>query len=319
MVSLVCHSKPGFGNSDPYKASVFNDFQPTKLLPEKSADTMTQHPAADRRSRTNALILALVLLALTAFFTASGSSPSAAIARPQVKAVTAHATHHTAARLRDPRRNVEASPSYIDFCAVHGPNSKDCLTRALNAINHARAAEGVRRMILPVNFARMSIPRQTFVVTNLERVDRGLRPIKGLTARLNANARHAAVGNTDPTLIGSVMALLGVREYGSIWAGDFGPLASDFDWMYNDGWDPKGSINLDCDAPSDRGCWGHRHVILDTYSAMPTLMGGVGTTDEVGSSLAQIFVGSYKRTCDFVYTWKKALAHGAAGHKVTAS
>lgn len=280
---------------------------------------MTQQLSTGNRSRASALIVACVLLSLAAFVTATGSSASASFVRPQVKAVAASAVNHSTAKLRDPRRNVVASPSYIDFCAVHGPNSKTCMDRALSAINNARAAEGVRPMVLPVNFSHMSIPRQTFVVTNLERVDRGLRPIKGLTSRLNANARHAAVKNTDPTLIGSVMALLGVHEYGSVWAGDFGPLASDFDWMYNDGYSAEGSINLDCNTPSSAGCWGHRHVILDTYSGMPTLMGGVGTTDSVGSSLAQIFVGSAKSSFSYVYTWKQALAYGAAGHKVTAT
>jgi hypothetical protein len=281
---------------------------------------MTQRLSTYRGSHARALTLTGTLLILAALLTVLGTpSSSASVFRPQTKAVGAIAIHHSTAKLRDPRRNVQASPNYIDFCAVHGPNSNTCLSRALNAINNARAAEGVRPMVLPVNFAHMSIPRQTFVVTNLERVDRGLRPIRGLTKRLNANARHAAVRNADPTLIGAVMALLGVREYGSIWAGDFGPLASDFDWMYNDGYSAGGSINLDCHAPSSAGCWGHRHVILDTYSGMPTLMSGVGTTDQAGSSLAQIFVGSAKRAFSFVYTWKQALAHGAAGHRVTAA
>jgi hypothetical protein len=300
------------------KGKRFQRFSANSGDDQKSADTMTQQPSLSRRSRTYALILAFLLLALTAFVATSESTPAVALARPQVKAAATSGTHHSAAKLRDPRRNVTAAPYYLDFCATHGPNSKSCLNRALMAINNARAAEGVRRMVLPSNFVHLSIPRQTFVVTNLERVDRGLRPIKGLTAKLNANARHAAVGRTDPTLIGALMALLGVREYGSIWAGDFGPLASDFDWMYNDGYSQAGSVNLDCRTPSSRGCWGHRHVILGTYSGLPTLVGGVGTTDRVGSSLAQIFVGSVKSSFRLVYRWKQALAHGAAGHRITA-
>jgi hypothetical protein len=283
---------------------------------KKSADIMTQQPSLSPRSRANALILASLVLALTAFITVSDTSPAAAFAGPQVKAA---AVHHSTAKLRDPRRNVSAAPSYIDFCAVHGPNSKSCIKRALTAINNARAAEGVRPMVLPKNFVHMTIPRQTFVVSNLERVDRGLRPVAGLTSKLNANARHAAVGRTDPTLIGALLNLLGVREYGSIWAGDFGPLASDFDWMYNDGYSAAGSVNLDCRTPSSRGCWGHRHVILGTYSGMRTLISGVGTTDRAGSSLAQIIVGSVRKSFHLAYTWKQALAHGAAGHRITAA
>jgi hypothetical protein len=227
-------------------------------------------------------------------------------------------TSHNAAKLRDPRRNVSAVPDYTAQCANNGPNSKQCIGQSLQAINNARAAEGVRPMVLPRNYARMSIVRQTFVVTNLERVDRGLRPIKGLTARMNNTAHNAAAAERDPTLLGAVMALLGIREYASIWAGDFGPLASDYDWMYNDGYSASGSINLDCQSPGSSGCWGHRHCILEKFSGLPTLIAGVGTTDAAGSSIAEIFVGSTHRSFNYVYTWARALAHGADGHPVAA-
>ena len=316
MLSLVCHTRPGSRNSDPYKASVFNDFRPPKLLltiQEKSADIMTQHLSTDPRERSSSLLLACLLPSLAAFATI-GASKSAASPRPQVKALAVGAMHHGTAKLRDPRRNVVASPAYIDLCAVHGPNSKVCLTRSLEAINQARAAERVRPMVLPVNYAHMSIARQTFVVSNLERVDRGLRPIVGLTAKLNANARHAAAGRTDPTLISAVLALLGVREYGSIWAGDFGPLASDFDWMYNDGYSPEGSVNLDCRTPGSAGCWGHRHVILDTYSGLRTLISGV-RHDRRGRLLARpdLRRAVAAASVSYVYTWKQALASGRGG------
>jgi hypothetical protein len=114
------------------------------------------------------------------------------------------------------------------------------------------------------------------------------------------------------------MALLGIREYASIWAGDFGPLASDYDWMYNDGYSASGSINLDCQSPGSSGCWGHRHCILEKFSGLPTLIAGVGTTDAAGSSIAEIFVGSTHRSFNYVYTWARALAHGADGHPVAA-
>ncbi|HVS68249.1 MAG TPA: hypothetical protein VHE56_06830 [Mycobacteriales bacterium] len=282
---------------------------------------MTQRLQTLRTNPRQLLTLAIVLLSLTGFLAYSTTwNTVAAAPRPMTKAVaTSSAVHHTSKALRDPRRNVSASPDYLDFCATKGSNNKTCLSRALSAINNARAAEGIGPMILPTNYVHMSIPRQTFVVTNLERVDRGLRPFKGLTAKLNGNAHHAAATNSDPTLIGAVMALLGIRTYGSIWAGDFGPLASDYDWMYNDGYSSNGSVNLDCRTPSSSGCWGHRHVILGTYSSMRSLAAGVGTSKPVGSSIAEIFVGSTHAAFNYVYTWKQALAYGAAGHKVTAS
>jgi hypothetical protein len=261
-----------------------------------------------------------VTLSVTGFVTATQTSGAAALRSPHTRAIAmAAATHHTAAKLRDPRRNVAASPAYIDVCATKGSNNKSCFTRSLQAINNARAAEGIGPMILPSNYLKLSIPRQTFVVTNLERVDRGLRPFVGVTAKLNSTAHRAAATNSDPTLLGAVMSLLGIRTYGSIWAGDFGPLASDYDWMYNDGYSAGGGVNLDCRTPSSSGCWGHRHVILGHYSGMRSLAAGVGTSKPVGFSIAEIFVGSTRASFPYLYTWKQALAAGADGHKVVAA
>ncbi|HWC36217.1 MAG TPA: hypothetical protein VG650_15530 [Mycobacteriales bacterium] len=263
-------------------------------------------------------MLACILLSLFAFTASFVTSPAAGLARPQTKSVALANIHHATAKLHDPRRNVSPSPDYLANCAVNGSNSKSCVKQALQAINNARAAEGVRPMILPADYTSLSMAQQTFIVTDLERVDRGLRPFKGLTAKLNANAHHAAVVRADPTLVNAVMALLGVREYGSIWAGDFGPLASDYDWMYNDGYSANGSVNLDCQTRSAKGCWGHRHVILGAYSGLPTLVAGAGTAKPAGSSIAQIFVGSVKSSFQFVYTWRQALDAGASGHKILA-
>jgi hypothetical protein len=282
---------------------------------------MTQRLQTLRTNPRQLLTIALVLLSLTGFLAASSTWNSVAAApRPTTTALgMGAAVHHTSAALRDPRRNVSASPEYLDFCATNGSNNATCVNRALQAINNARAAEGIGPMILPANFLHLSIPRQTFVVTNLERVDRGLRPFKGMTAKLNSNAHHAASVNADPSLLSTVMSLLGIRTYGSIWAGDFGPLASDYDWMYNDGYSNNGSVNLDCRTPSSSGCWGHRHVILGTYSSMRSLAAGAGTSKPAGFSIAEIFVGSTHATFNYVYTWKQALANGAAGHKITAA
>ncbi|HVV76376.1 MAG TPA: hypothetical protein VHC43_10100 [Mycobacteriales bacterium] len=279
---------------------------------------MTQQPSTSRGRRGLAANLICVLLSVAALMTAMGTAKATAVTGPVTKARAIGASH-TTAKLRDPRRNVAPSPDYLDNCAANGSNNRTCLRQALAAINAARADEGIRPMVLPINYAHMSIVRQTFVVTNLERIARGLRPIKGLTSRLNANARHAANSQEDPSLVGSVMSLLGVRSYGSVWAGDFGPLSSDYDWMYNDGYSAAGSVNLDCRTPSSSGCWGHRHVILGQYSGLRTLIAGVGSSDAAGSSLAEIVVGSVHSSFHYVYTWKQALSYGAAGHKVTAA
>jgi hypothetical protein len=116
-------------------------------------------------------------------------------------------------------------------------------------------------------------------------------------------------------LIGALLSLLGIREYASIWAGDFGPLASDYDWMYNDGYAGSGSINIDCRTPGESGCWGHRNAILGLFSGLSHLIAGAGSSSATGSSLAEVLAGTSTRAPSYTYTWTDALAHGANGHK----
>jgi hypothetical protein len=222
--------------------------------------------------------------------------------------------------IKNPSVDREPVPDYINFCATHNPNNARCISQELQAINRARSHESMRkvRMILPDNYTSLSIAQQTFVVTDLERVDRGLRPFVGLTPRLNWSAQHAAIIQNDPLLSGLAMQLMGIREYGSIWAGDFGPLASDYDWMYNDGYSPSGSINLDCRTPNQSGCWGHRENILGAFSGLSTLIAGAGSSGAAGRSIAEVLAGTQTHAPRLTYTWKQALAHGANGHKVTA-
>ncbi|HWA65608.1 MAG TPA: hypothetical protein VG899_04485 [Mycobacteriales bacterium] len=246
------------------------------------------------------------------------TATSAAAATTPVVQVASHPSSKPA-KLRDPRANLVASPDFHTLCASDGPQNASCIAQALGAINKAHVAEGVRRMILPTDYKELTIPEQTFVVTNLERVDRGMRPFLGLAAKLNPSARQAAVAHDDPTLIGALLTLLGVREYASIWAGDFGPLASDYDWMYDDGYSANGSINIDCKQPGQSGCWGHRHAILGLFSGLPTLIAGGGSAGPGGGSIAEVLVGSLLHAPALTYTWADALAHGANGHKVTAA
>jgi hypothetical protein len=204
-----------------------------------------------------------------------------------------------AAGLSDPAQNVPSS--YWPVCSQAGANSQTCTDAVVAAINHARSLEGVGPMVLPTDFASLSPAQQTFVVSNVERVDRGLAPVAGMVDSLNTLAAGAAANDADPMLptwtIGSFHAVM----WGSIWAGDLNPLASDYDWMYNDGWSPSGSINLDCTSASADGCWGHRHVIL---SAGDHLITGVATVQQSSwMSDAQIFVAGSGTYPAFTYSW----------------
>jgi hypothetical protein len=192
-----------------------------------------------------------------------------------------------AATTADPAANRSLSQSARADCSAD-PVGTACITEALADINAAHAAEGVPAMVLPRDFASMSVPVQLLNLANLERVDRGLAPILGLSAALNQDAQAGAAQDADP---------MPTHFYGSVatsnWAGgDESALEADFDWMYDDG---QGSGNLDCTSSDPSGCWGHRHDILWPFSA-PIAMGAGYATGQYGASMTELFVGGDTKT-----------------------
>jgi hypothetical protein len=239
-----------------------------------------------------------------------GARTIVALVMVGLSGVTAAAHATTASATRHPRHNIAAKPSYTAACAHYRSNSTDCTTKAVAAINRARAQEHVRPMMLPDNFTKLSYAEQTFVVTDLERVDRGLPPFRGITARLNQTAKQAATAQVDPAPAYSAVGQFVVLDYQSNWTSNFGPLAADYGWMYDDGY---GSYNVDCGSPTASGCWAHRDVILTAYDR-PGLISGVGSDKQGGLvSIAQLFVAGKGQNPTFTYTWREALRHGAGG------
>ncbi len=146
-------------------------------------------------------------------------------------------------------------------------------------------------MSLPSNYPSLTPPEQLFVLTDLERIDRGIPPISGLSANLDAYAQAGANAGHDP----------GFPPYasagGSTWSSSGSLGLSMAEWIYNDG--PGGS-DVDCPASGGGGCWGHRDIILGQY-ASPSLM-GVG----YGPSTTQLFLGG--DTTDTPYfTWAQEI------------
>src|SRR5437764_9780047 len=111
-----------------------------------------------------------------------------------VAAVTVSALPALAAT---PAQNIESPVDYVQTCWT-APNAPECYAAVLADIDYARSLEGVAPMVLPARFASLDAARQAFVVTNLERVDRGLAPIVGLTADLDALAGGAAAAQGAP-------------------------------------------------------------------------------------------------------------------------
>jgi hypothetical protein len=169
-----------------------------------------------------------------------------------------------------------------------------CEQGALSDFARARAKEHLAPMVLPSGFARLSAARQLFVLTDIDRVDHGLRPIAALDRGLDAIATAGARNGGDPAFPS------GSYDGGSNFADVLGStLYSEFEWVYDDGF---GSSNIDCTVRLGAGCWGHRHNVLGTYPA-PARMGAGAS----GTRLAEIMMGpAPKRYRPAEWTWAKA-------------
>ncbi len=231
-------------------------------------------------AKNAAVCLVLVLAAVAAFLPALGDGAAgAAIVPPQ-----------------EPSANIYPAPGYSGPCGSLAQSNPYC-PNGLTTVYGDRQVEGVSPMSLPSNYSALTPPEQLFVLTDLERVDRGLAPIAGLAANLDAYAQAGANAGTDPAM----------PPYGSSAAATYASTSSfgmaDYLWMYEDG---PGSVNITCPATGGGGCWDHRNIILGHY-ASPALM-GVG----YGHSTTQVFVGD--DTADTPYfTWSQVTPNLPAG------
>jgi hypothetical protein len=209
----------------------------------------------------------------------------------------------------DPANNVLPVPDFTRTCANGLDSSSSCIGGVLAAINRAHALEGVRPMVLPSGFARLSVPDQLFVAVNLERVDRGLPPFGGLSTALDANAQRGADDANDPPDPGGGYVLDDAE-----WAGgSSNGLDAVYGWMYDDGLD---SGNLDCLHRGAPGCWGHRKGILDDFGSGANLVMGAAVNatgdthsgDSGGTSMAVTLAVADAPVRTFTYGWAQALA-----------
>ena len=220
---------------------------------------------------------------------------------------------------RNPSANLAPVPNYNDCTlsgvCTEGPpcytstlasafTSTDCEQEELDAIDYARAKEGVGLMYLPADFNSLIGAEQLLVVIDLERVARGLPPFAGIVASLDAVAQRGAQVSgqapgafADPafparftvgpgsvfayecqsTLVEHVSCAGSGNPGASIAAGsNISALDADYIWMYDDGY---GGPNFDCKTPKTAGCWGHRDNILGRYPTRTRFISGPwGTT-----------------------------------------
>ncbi|MGC1184993.1 MAG: hypothetical protein WBA31_07570 [Candidatus Dormiibacterota bacterium] len=231
---------------------------------------------------------------------------------PQVQALASITL--TGGPTANPTSNLTADFDGTCYYATYG--SLACQQAELADIDSALATEGVGPLTWAMNLYSLPLAEQQFVVTNEERVLRGLPAITGMDTAADQNALTGAQDAEDPP----VQSVPGEIAAKGDWAEDYGALGSDFDWMYNDG---PGSFNMDCPLGSTSSlCWAHRDAILtDTVTgplAAPT--GYIWTSGDACVANAST---SYLSNCDLEYvlvpsssvsydfTWTQALADGA--------
>ncbi len=195
-----------------------------------------------------------------------------------LSASPAQAQAHTSA-LANPALNVPRTAAMDQACAQGTETT--CQSAIVRGIDQARASEGVGPLDLPSNYDHLSVAAQLLVLTDLERVSRGLPGFTGLSIQLDHLADKGATANADPNGPAN-------RTWGSNWAGgEASALMADYDWMYNDG---LGSPNLDCTRATPKGCWDHRLNILSNYGHHPSMgaawtkVGGVTSLTELLAS-----------------------------------
>ena len=179
-------------------------------------------------------------------------------------------------------------PDYADTCAPRSgvDTTSPCLRLTLDAIDAARAAEGLGPMVLPADFPQLTVPEQLFVAVDRERVDRGLAPFTGLTTALDAGAQKGAAGAHLPPQPGPAYGAATTEWIGDVDNG----LDADFQWMYNDG--PDSGVP-GCSGARTSGCWADREIVLTRFGSPHLVMGAAydpngdtSSEDRGGSSLA---------------------------------
>ena len=216
-------------------------------------------------------------------------------------------------QIRDPGHTIPADPDYSAACAPSGLDSSlTCIAVTLQAIDNARAKEGLAPMELPAGYSRLTVPEQLFVALNRERVDRGLAPFTALTDALNQLAARGADTASDPPDPGHAYVSADTEWIGAVANG----LDADYLWMYDDG---PGSGVSGCGKSGGSGCWADRHVALDRFGPDTLVMGAALNptadtgTDQGGPSLAAILASTANDPGSIAYRWSSALNDAQGG------
>lgn len=219
---------------------------------------------------------------------ASGAAHSARTPHLGVPAARVAAARVAADPLADPTSDTAPSQAFMNACYAMSTTkaaNDTCDAAALVDFDAVRTSEGLGPMTLPAGFDTLSVPLQLLAISDIERVDRGLPPVAGLSSSLDAFAQTGADADDDPPFPDPFTATYGTGN----WAGaGNSALLDDFFWMYDDGY---GSGNLDCTSPIASGCWGHRHDILADFDDPIRMGAAVAYNTTYGTSMTEEFLG----------------------------
>jgi hypothetical protein len=218
-------------------------------------------------------------------------------------------------------KSIPPSPVFLTqgVCGYSGPSdTAACNSTIIKAIDAARKSEPLAAIPASFNlsaFDALTPERQVFAIADIERTARGLPPMAGMTAQLDAIAQSASNSQGDPSTSLPLHLTTGgtATTYGSNWAeGTANGLGSDYFWMYDDG---LNSPNATCTKSDESSCWGHRENVLYNYenanycpkgSKINLVMGIGETTSKVSydPSIAEIYVNDCGALpTDMVFTW----------------
>lgn len=229
-----------------------------------------------------------------------------------------------------PASNIAFAPPRV--CSLR-PTGAACENAAVADLDRARRAVGLAPYRLPANFVHEVPIRQSFILTNLDRVAYGEPPFAGVNSTLRAwsGAVTSEAPATDPQPLGAYNGAVPWYSYGGNAAAGYPNILFAYEaWMYDDG---PGSPNVDCPAPGAQGCWGHRTNILRDYRVcvvngpsdsqctggywayLADLSYGAATGRTSGGQSAydQLFTGG-PSLLPYNYTWSQAVAAGAGRH-----
>lgn len=184
-----------------------------------------------------------------------------------------------------------------------------CLSAAARDYNHARSLEHLGAFRLPSNYLSLNTGQQLLVLINMERVDRGLRPIAGISRALSTYATAGATALKDPAF----PSWSTPTQRGSILATGHDPLYDEYLFMYYDGYAAGMTWNADCFAPSAPKCWIHRHAQLRENTT--PLLTGIGWTTAGSGSMAALLLGQDSHDKADYWMWSKEVPYFQRGSK----